>query len=258
LKSFESQISEYKKARDFPSLDKTSKLSMHFRFGTLSIREAVRLASKIRSEGSRTWLSELIWRDFYQMILDQFPHVEQGCFKKECDQLTWTGDEEHFSAWVNGRTGFPIIDAAMRHFQNTGWMHNRLRMVVASFLTKDLLINWKKGERYFAQKLLDYDFAANNGGWQWSASTGCDAQPYFRVFNPVSQSKKFDPDGEFIRAHIPELKKFSSKYIHCPFETPLSLQMEWGCIIGKNYPEPIVDHATSREAAIKMFKALKT
>lgn len=230
---------------------------MHLRFGTVSARECARMALASRSEGAKGWLSELIWRDFYQMILDQFPHVEKGCFKKEYDALEWPGRPEHFDAWIEGRTGFPLVDAAMRHFAKTGWMHNRLRMVVASFLTKDLLLSWKQGERYFAQKLLDYDCAANNGGWQWSASTGCDAQPYFRIFNPFSQSERFDPEGEFIREHIPELKHYDNKHIHRPHEAPPLLQKQWGCIIGKDYPFPIVDHAESRDKALAMFKKLK-
>lgn len=257
LGNFRKTISEYKNERDFPALDSTSRLSIHLRFGTLSIRECVRMASDIRTEGSRCWLSELIWRDFYHMILDQFPHVESGCFKPECDQLEWPGEPKHFEAWKQGQTGFPLVDAAMRHFAKTGWMHNRLRMVVASFLTKDLLIHWKQGERYFAQKLLDYDCAANNGGWQWSASTGCDAQPYFRIFNPFSQSERFDPDGDFIRQHVPELKNFNAKYIHRPFEAPQLLQEKWGCKVGRDYPQPIVDHSKSRDIALDMFKRLK-
>lgn len=254
LKKFKKHIHDYKSNRDFPDLEATSQLSMHFRFGTLSIREAVRLASESRTEGSRTWLSELIWRDFYHMILDQFPHVAKGCFKPEYDKLKWPGNREHFELWKEGQTGYPLIDAAMRHFKNTGWMHNRLRMVVAMFLTKDLLINWQEGERYFAENLLDFDLAANNGGWQWSASTGCDAQPYFRVFNPITQSEKFDADGSFIKRHVPELAQLPEKYIHNPQTTPLEIQKKAGCIIGKDYPLPIVDHATQRQKAIALFK----
>lgn len=244
FKKFEDKISEYKKNRDFPSIDGTSYLSMHLRFGTLSIRECVRKAHAIKGVGAETWLSELIWRDFYHMILDQNPHVVDHAFKPEYDSLKWPGKESHFKAWCEGKTGYPIIDAAMRYFNETGWMHNRLRMVVASFLVKDLLIDWKKGEEYFARYLLDFDLAANNGGWQWCASTGCDAQPYFRIFNPHSQSERFDPKGEFIKAHIPELKSYKGD-IHKP---------ETGGLFGAKYPEPIVDHSEQRDRALALYK----
>lgn len=242
LKAFGKIIQDYKKARDVPSVEGTSGLSAHLRFGTISIRACVREALAHKGEGSATWLSELVWRDFYHMILDQFPHVGKGeAFRKEYHGIQWPGGDAHFRAWCEGRTGFPLVDAAMRHFNDTGWMHNRLRMVVASFLTKDLLVDWRKGEDYFARHLLDFDFAANNGGWQWSASTGCDAQPYFRVFNPYSQSEKFDPEGAFIRAHVPELKQLSRKEIHQPQGI-------------KGYPATIVDHATQRIKAIALFR----
>jgi deoxyribodipyrimidine photo-lyase len=185
-----------------------------------------------KGEGPLTWLKELIWRDFYSMLLDRFPHVETGCFKPECDQIVWPGPEEHFQAWCKGETGYPVVDAAMRHFNATGFMHNRLRMVVAMFLTKTLLVHWKKGEAYFAKHLLDFDLASNNGGWQWSASTGCDAQPYFRIFNPTSQAEKFDPDGVFIRSQVAELGTAA-------------------------YPKPIVDHSVQRLKAIALFQALR-
>jgi deoxyribodipyrimidine photo-lyase len=238
-------MKDYGKARDFPATEGTSGLSVHLRFGTISIRECVRKALAQQNAGASTWLSELVWRDFYHMILDHNPHVETGAFKKEYDSIKWPGSEKHFQAWCEGRTGYPIIDAAMRHFNATGWMHNRLRMVVASFLTKDLLVSWQKGEAYFAAHLLDFDLAANNGGWQWSASTGCDAQPYFRVFNPYSQSEKFDPDGAFIRENVEELAKVKGKDIHQP---------DVGGLFGVNYPEPIVDHSVQREKAIRLFK----
>jgi deoxyribodipyrimidine photo-lyase len=242
LKSFLPKVSQYKEQRDFPSLEGTSGLSVHLRFGTLSVRECLR--SAMASENSGTWVNELIWRDFYFMILDQFPHVATGAFKRELDQIQWPGKEEHLQAWKEGRTGFPLVDAAMRHFNATGWMHNRLRMVVASFLTKDLLVHWQEGEKYFAAHLLDFDLSANNGGWQWSASTGCDAQPYFRIFNPYSQSKKFDPKGTYIRRFVPELSRMSEKEIHCPPTNELfSL-----------YPAPIVDHGAQRLKALSLFK----
>jgi deoxyribodipyrimidine photo-lyase len=258
LRAFGAKIANYNERRNFPALsDGTSGLSVHLRFGTLSIREAVRFALKHKSTGASTWLSELVWRDFYQMILDQFPYVVEGAFKREYDRLRWPGSSAHFEAWVKGRTGFPIIDAAMRHFAATGWMHNRLRMVVASFLTKDLLVHWKEGEAYFARYLLDFDLAANNGGWQWAASTGCDAQPYFRIFNPVSQSEKFDPDGAFIRANVPELNGFSKKRIHWPHEAPASEQNIAHCQLGKDYPHPIVEHHRQRLKCLQMFKAAR-
>ncbi len=254
LKEFIGKLPEYGKTRDFPALEGTSGLSAHLRFGTISIRELVRAALDHPSPGTDVWLSELIWREFYQMILDQFPHVERGAFKPEYDSIEWPGREIDFLNWCIGSTGYPIVDAAMRHFNKTGWMHNRLRMIVASFLTKDLLIDWRRGEKYFADNLLDYDLAANNGGWQWSASTGCDAQPYFRVFNPVLQSRKFDPDGAFIRAHCPALSDFSNKHIHFPAAAPLDEQFFAHCLIGLDYPRPIVNHAAQKEKAIRLFR----
>ena len=243
LKSFSEQVNSYNKDRDFPALDGTSGLSVHLRFGTISVRECVRMAIKSRSKGNEIWLSEIVWRDFYHMILVKFPHVRDKCFKPKCDKLIWKTSSTHFKKWCKGETGFPIVDAAMRQLNHTGWMHNRLRMIVASFLTKDLLVDWKKGEAYFAEKLQDFDFAANNGGWQWSASTGCDAQPYFRVFNPELQSRRFDPEGEFIKKWVPELMNCSKKEIHAPTEV-------------KGYPRQVVDHQEQKAKAIAMFKEL--
>lgn len=231
----------YEKLRDFPASHGTSGLSTHLRFGAISVRECVRYA--LDHPTGETWLKELIWREFYQMILDQFPHVAEGSFKREFDQIQWPGKESHFQAWQEGRTGFPLVDAAMRHFNETGWMHNRLRMVVASFLVKDLLIDWRKGERHFAHHLLDFDLASNNGGWQWCASTGCDAQPWFRIFNPWTQSKKFDPKGLYIQRHVPEFR--GARDLHRPGNFP------------KNYPEPIVDHATQRKLVLNLFSKVK-
>ncbi len=248
LKKFTSKVSDYHEARDYPAIDGTSVLSPHFRFGTLSIREAVRFCDENLSAGTRVWLNELIWREFYQMILDQFPHVVNGSFKPEYDKLKWSKNEKHFTAWCEGKTGFPIVDAAMRQLNETGWMHNRLRMITAMFLTKDLLIDWRWGEKYFAKHLLDLELASNNGGWQWSASTGCDAQPYFRVMNPITQSERFDQNGDFIRKFVPELKSVDAKRIHWPHEN----------LLGQNlgaYIDPIVDHATQRLKAIQLFKA---
>lgn len=234
LQNFAEIIFDYSQNRNFVSLEGTSMLSPHLRFGTISIREAVRLAKAAGSEGHKTWLNELIWREFYQMILDQFPHVETKAFRVKYQNIQWPGTKQHFKAWCEGRTGFPLVDAAMRLFNDTGWMHNRLRMIVASFLVKDLLVNWRWGEEYFAQHLLDFDLAANNGGWQWSASTGVDAQPYFRIFNPTLQAKRFDPEGEFIREYLPERRSESSKTIYQPSQA-------------------IVDHKIQSLRAIKLF-----
>ena len=201
------------------------------------------------SAGAKVWLTELIWREFYMMILDQYPHVMKEAFRPEYANLKWSGKKADFEAWCEGRTGYPIVDAAMRQLNETGWMHNRLRMVTAMFLTKDLLVDWRLGERYFARQLLDYDLAANNGGWQWSASTGCDAQPYFRIMNPISQSEKFDASGEFIRKFVPELRKLDAKKIHWPHD-------EEGLFSSglNGYPEPIVDHKVQRQKALALFK----
>jgi deoxyribodipyrimidine photo-lyase len=249
LREFAGSIDDYGKARDYPAIAGTSKLSTHFRFGTISIREAVRFCDQHLSPGTKIWLSELIWREFYHMILDQFPHVAKESFRAQYRDLKWEGKKEHFKAWCEGRTGYPIVDAAMRQLNETGWMHNRLRMVTAMFLTKDLLIDWREGEHYFAKLLLDYDLAANNGGWQWSASTGCDAQPYFRIMNPISQSERFDEDGEFIRKFVPELAKVSNKYIHWPHDQAAS--------DAPKYPKPVVEHKVQRQKALKLFKDAK-
>ena len=234
--------------RDFPDIDGTSALSPHFRFGTISIREAVRFCDANYNAGTKIWLKELVWREFYQMILDQFPHVAKTAFKPQYADLKWDGKKEHFKAWCEGRTGYPLVDAAMRQLNETGWMHNRLRMIAAMFLTKDLLIDWRKGEKYFEEQLLDFELASNNGGWQWSASTGCDAQPYFRIMNPVSQSKKFDEAGDFIRRFVPELKNIPAKKIHWPHDEGYSSAELNG------YSKPIVVHAVQRHKAIRLFK----
>ncbi|MBY0414606.1 MAG: DNA photolyase family protein [Bdellovibrionales bacterium] len=257
LKDFRDDIDNYKEGRDIPSLEGTSKLSTYIRMGNLSLRDMIRVSLESSNVGHATWLSELIWRDFYHMILDAHPEVEDHCFRIEYDKIKWIGSTEHFQKWCDGETGFPIVDAAMRCLNATGFMHNRLRMVVASFLTKTLLIDWRKGERYFAAKLLDYDLAANNGGWQWSASTGVDAQPYFRIFNPFNQSEKFDPDAIFIRQWCPELNNFSNKSIHAPHDTEIGEQILAKCFIGKDYPGPIVSYKANRQEALEMYKKVK-
>jgi deoxyribodipyrimidine photo-lyase len=255
LKRFSASMSTYDQTRDFPAKEKgTSALSPHLRFGTISIRSCVREALQKPSDGSKAWMNELIWRDFYHMILDQYPHVVNGSFKPEYANLEWPGSEENFQKWCVGQTGYPIVDAAMRFFAKTGWMHNRLRMITAMFLCKDLLVDWRKGEAFFARYLLDFDLASNNGGWQWCASTGCDSQPYFRIFNPILQSQKYDPAGSFIREHCPELQHFSNNDIHAPWTTGAEDQARAKCKIGKDYPAPIVDHAVQREKVLRLFK----
>ncbi len=246
LENFEKHMSRYKEERDFPAVPGTSNLSVHIRFGTISLRDMIRAAISKKSEGASTWLSELIWRDFYQMILDTHPYIEKESFKREYDQIKWLGSDEHFQAWCEGRTGFPIVDAAMRCLNETGMMHNRLRMIVASFMCKILLIDWRKGEKYFAEKLLDFDLAANNGGWQWSSSSGCDAQPYFRIFNPYTQSEKFDAQGEFIKKWVPELANASSKEIHRP-----------DGLLFSHYPRPIVSYEANRVRCLEMYSVIK-
>lgn len=254
FENFQQRITHYHAARDFPAVKGVSYLSPHLRFGTLSIRALARFAHYHGGHGAETWLSELIWRDFYQMLLWHHPQVVEHAFKPQFDTLAWENDEAKFAAWCEGRTGYPLVDAAMRQLNQTGWMHNRLRMVVASFLTKDLQVDWRWGERYFARKLLDYDLAANNGGWQWAASTGCDAQPWFRIFNPVTQSEKFDPQGKFIRRYVPELLNCPDTYLHAPWTLPPQEQKRLGLLIGRDYPQPVVDHAVAREKTLALFK----
>lgn len=249
-----SRLARYGKLRDFPAIKGVSYLSVHLRFGTLSVRELVRNAL---DEASAPWLNELIWRDFYFMILDRFPHAVDRAFKPEYDAIAWDDWPEGYAAWREGRTGYPLVDAAMRQLNHSGWMHNRLRMVVASFLCKDLGIDWRLGEAYFAEQLNDFDLSANNGGWQWAASSGCDAQPYFRIFNPITQSEKFDPEGKFIRRYVPELAALPDKYIHAPWTLPRLEQEARGLIIGRHYPAPIVDHAAAREKTLARYAVVK-
>jgi deoxyribodipyrimidine photo-lyase len=213
------------------------------------------------SAGATVWLSELIWRDFYVQVLANFAHVGAGeSFKREYDAIHWDhGPHGHklFDAWCQARTGYPLVDAAMRQLNQTGYMHNRLRMVVASFLCKDLGVDWRWGEKYFATHLNDFDLSANNGGWQWASSSGCDAQPYFRIFNPISQSEKFDPEGKFIRRYIPELAALSVKAIHAPWLAGALELQSAGVELGKTYPRPIVDHAEAREKTLERYAVVK-
>src|SRR5262245_12625562 len=222
FKDFLDRIGGYHERRDFPAVKGPSYLSVHLRFGTISVRELAAAAHSLGGRGAETWLAELVWRDFYFAILHHFPHVVGHAFKPELDALAFTNDDAKWRAWCEGRTGYPLVDAAMRQINQTGYMHNRLRMVAASFLVKDLHVDWRWGERYFADHLNDFDLAANNGGWQWAASTGCDAQPYFRIFNPVTQSEKFDPDGKFIRRYVPELARVPTKFVHAPWTMPVT------------------------------------
>ncbi len=248
------RIRRYGTLRDYPAVRGVSYLSVHLRFGTIPVRELVRGALE---DGADAWLGELIWRDFYFMILDHFPRVVGHAFKPEYDAIQWEGWPEGFAAWCAGRTGYPLVDAAMRQLNYSGWMHNRLRMVVASFLAKDLGIDWRLGEKYFADQLNDFDLSANNGGWQWAASSGCDAQPYFRIFNPVTQSEKFDPEGKFIRRYVPELNRVSNKHIHAPWLMGHNEQEAINTMIGRDYPRPVVDHARAREQTLARYAVIK-
>ena len=252
---FKERMSRYKDARDFPAIKGVSYLSVHLRFGTISIRHLAREAMQAANTGAQTWLSELIWRDFYVQILHHNPSVAVGkAYKAEFESLKFPNDTALFQAWCDGKTGYPLVDAAMRQLNTTGFMHNRLRMVAASFLVKDLLIDWRWGERYFAEKLIDFDLSANNGGWQWAASTGCDAQPWFRIFNPITQSERFDAQGKFIRKYVPELAKCNDKEIHAPWLIPPLRLQELNIAIGKDYAAPVVDHATQRLQALALYK----
>ena len=267
LDDFLPRIDGYEETRNFPAVKGPSYLSMHLRFGTISIRELARVAWQRTqnlpngaANGAQVWLSELIWRDFYHQVLHHHPHVVSACFKPEFDALEWEQGahaEALFAAWCEGRTGYPLVDAAMAQINQTGYMHNRLRMVVASFLVKDLGLDWRWGERYFAQHLNDFDLAANNGGWQWAASTGCDAQPWFRIFNPLRQSEKFDPAGKFIRRYLPQLAQLPDSALHAPWAArPIDLASA-GLVIGTDYPAPVVQHDEARLRTLARFKAIK-
>ena len=266
FEDFIGRIGAYDEARNYPAVKGASYLSMHLRFGTLSVRHLVRTVNQLVAggaggAGAPVWLSELIWREFYAQILFHHPRVTEHAFKPAYDAIEWeTGGaaDEAFAAWCEGRTGYPLVDAAMAQLNQTGYMHNRLRMVTACFLVKDLGIDWRWGERYFALHLNDFDLAANNGGWQWAASTGCDAQPYFRIFNPVTQSEKFDAQGRFIRRYLPQLAPLGDKEIHAPWLAPRMLLEEKGIRLGRDYPEPIVDHAEARARTLARYAVVKT
>jgi len=252
-------VYQYSEGRNQLDTDSTSKISPYLRFGMLSARQAASRA--IRGMASapdtqayksvETWLNEIIWREFYIHILYHYPSVRQRNFRM--GEIRWQNDPQDFAAWKEGCTGYPVVDAAMRQLSETGWMHNRGRMIVASFLTKDLLVDWRWGERWFMQHLVDGDPASNNGGWQWTAGTGTDAAPYFRIFNPISQSTKFDPQGNYIRRWLPELVNVPNEYIHEPWKMPTNLQGGIGCQIGVNYPEPIIDHDWARHRVLNVY-----
>lgn len=252
-------IGRYKQSRDLPAVPGTSYLSVYNRFGLLSVRHLVRTAlaaiedsTGVAREGAETWLSELVWRDFYFQFLYHHPEAADGPYKREYEALDWENDDGLYQAWCEGKTGYPLVDAAMHQINSTGYMHNRLRMLTASFLTKDLLVDYRKGESYFALALIDYDLSANNGGWQWAASTGCDAQPYFRIFSPSRQSERFDPEGEFIKRFLPVFKDVPGKYLHAPWEHTAKLA-EYGIELGKHYPKPVVDHGERRVKALAAY-----
>lgn len=257
-KFVDARIDAYKERRDLPAINGTSTLSPYLAAGVLSPRQCVEAALAVNGgridaggAGVMGWIDELIWREFYKHVLVGFPRVSRGrAFKVETERVAWREDTAGLEAWKAGRTGYPIVDAAMRQLAQTGWMHNRLRMITAMFLTKDLLIDWRHGERHFMRTLVDGDLSANNGGWQWSASTGTDAQPYFRIFNPTTQGEKFDPEGVFIRKFVPELSQLTGKAVHAPSATGLFGRG------GLDYPAPIVDHKVARDRALAAFKAI--
>jgi len=263
FEDFFERMDDYHASRDFPAIKGPSYLGVHLRFGTVSIRKLVATALQRSAQGSRgaaVWLGELVWREFYAQILANFPHVAGHAFRPAYDAIQW----EHgahadtlFVAWCEGRTGYPLVDAAMAQLNQTGYMHNRLRMVAGSFLVKDLGIDWRRGERYFAEKLIDFDLSANNGGWQWVASSGCDAQPWFRIFNPVSQSRKFDPQGKFIRRYLPQLAGLPDAALHAPWEArPLELRAA-GIELGKHYPAPLVAHDQARALTLQRYAVVR-
>jgi deoxyribodipyrimidine photo-lyase len=269
LKAFiemdQAPIYAYRTNRDRMDLGGTSQLSPYLRFGMLSAKQAFSAANTAISSGKKgegyesasTWLNELIWREFYQSILFNFPHVRQMSFRENLRFIEWENNPNDFKSWCNGETGYPIIDAAMRQLSQTGWMHNRARMIVASFLVKDLLIDWRWGERWFMQHLIDGEPAANNGGWQWSAGTGTDAAPYFRIFNPILQAQKFDPLGEYVKRWLPELSRVPIQFLHKPWEMPLELQKSRQIVIGRDYPNPIIDHTFARQRTLERFRLAK-
>lgn len=263
LEDFLPRMDAYDEKRNYPAVKGPSYLGVHLRFGTVSVRQLVALALPRHQDGNKgasVWLAELGWRDFYFQILANFPQVATGAFKPEYDAIAWEQGEaaqQLFEAWCQGRTGYPLVDAAMAQLNQSGYMHNRLRMVAGSFLVKHLGLDWRWGEAYFARHLNDFDLSANNGGWQWVASSGCDAQPYFRIFNPVTQSERFDASGKFIKRYLPVLAGLDAKSIHAPWlAKPLVLQAA-GLVLGRDYPAPVVDHATARARTLQRYAVVK-
>ncbi len=268
LRSFLGErVGSYAERRDVPGADGTSRLSHHLAIGSLGVRtvyKAIRDARRDdgnagasavqRLEGIEKFLTQIIWRDFYNQVLSHFPHVVDHAFRKEFDDLPWITDDGPFNAWREGLTGYPVVDAAMRQLRMEGWMHNRGRMIVSGFLTKDLHIDWRMGEKHFMEWLADGDLALNNGGWQWSAGTGTDAQPWHRIFNPVLQGRRFDPGGSYVKKYVPELSRVPARYLHSPWEMPERVQRESGVIIGRQYPAPIVNHPEERARALGKFR----
>lgn len=263
LESFKDEIGFYKERRDIPAKDGTSRLSPHLKFGTVSIREVFWEMEELKEEvpsareGIRKWQEELAWRDFYFQMLWNFPETVEKAFIKDFRELEWSRDNEKFKRWKEGKTGFPFVDAGMRQLRRTGWMHNRARMVVTSFASKDLWLDWQMVHTYFKKAYVDAELSSMIGGIQWAYSIGTDPQPYFRVFNPWTQGEDHDPEGEYIKEFVPELREVPGKYIHRPQEMPEDVQEESNCIIGEDYPEPIVDHSERRENALNNFKKAK-
>lgn len=254
----ETEVSAYHNKRDLPYSDSTSHLSTYLRTGELSIRTIwEKLQAQPDTQGKQTFIKELCWREFYNMIYAQHPHQKEEALQQQFRCVEWENDQQVFAKWQLGQTGYPLVDAAMRQLREHGWMHNRLRMIVASFLTKDLLIDWRWGEKYFQKMLIDYDPASNIGGWQWAASTGTDAVPYFRIFNPVTQSKRFDPEGDFIRKYVPELRKVPAALIHEPAKMTKEQQAACGVHVGEDYPLPVVDHQEARKRTLFRYEASK-
>lgn len=256
LRNFLPRMADYASSRDFPGQDGTSQLSMHIRFGTVSIRRLVRCARERPSMGADAWLQELIWREYFQMLLAHQPELATEPFLQAFRGWRYLDDAAGFEAWCTGQTGYPMVDAGMRQLVQTGFMHNRARMVCASFLSKHLLIDWRLGERFFARHLNDYDLASNCGNWQWAASVGCDAQPYFRIFNPEVQSRRFDPEGHYLRRYLPELADVPNDAVHAPWKMSRNQQSATRCLIGRDYPAPIVDHQAARERALSALASV--